>query len=90
MSFREEQCYLQCQMVYKLIIGEVKGCDWAPSACILDASAYNLDSICAKPCQAGSCKTDISLNVAWTGTDGSGAPLTSYGRDTYRLQNSFS
>ncbi|KAJ3302988.1 hypothetical protein HDV03_004268 [Kappamyces sp. JEL0829] len=69
--------------------GIVTGCDWAPSTCIAQPNTYNLDSICAVPCSTGSCNFNITMFVAWTGTDANSGTLTSYNRDLYRLQNAF-
>ncbi len=51
-------------VLFQLQQGQVKGCDWAPSKCVLDPNSYDLDSICAPGCPGGSCKTNITVFFA--------------------------
>ncbi|KAH9247310.1 hypothetical protein BASA81_015112 [Batrachochytrium salamandrivorans] len=66
----------------------VQTCDWAPTNCVANPNSYALDSICANACTGQTCRYNITLRVAWTGTDARGSTLTSYSRDIWRLQNS--
>ncbi|KAI8925563.1 hypothetical protein BC831DRAFT_498229 [Entophlyctis helioformis] len=68
--------------------GTVISCDWAPTNCIGSPNAYALDDICADACTSQTCGYNITLRVAWTGTDARGNTLNSYSRDIWRLKNS--
>ncbi|KAL2919818.1 hypothetical protein HK105_200735 [Polyrhizophydium stewartii] len=68
--------------------GQVSSCDWAPTNCVGSPNSYALDDICADSCTGQTCGYNITLRVAWTGTDARGSRLTSYSRDIWRLQNS--
>ncbi|KAI8899529.1 hypothetical protein BC833DRAFT_585339 [Globomyces pollinis-pini] len=69
--------------------GIVAGCDWAPSVCLASATTLELDSICADNCNLGKCNYNITMFLAWSGTDSNGNVLNSYNRDLYRLKNPF-
>lgn len=47
-----------------LIAGVIVGCDWAPSSCVGDPSAYVLDAICAYPCTNYNCNYNITVTFA--------------------------
>ncbi|KAI8925564.1 hypothetical protein BC831DRAFT_460472 [Entophlyctis helioformis] len=64
--------------------GRLVGFDWAPTACVL-TSCVCLDSICADYCPSRNC--NVTVRLAWTGTDRNKNVLRSYDRDVWRLQN---
>ncbi|KAJ8326830.1 hypothetical protein BDV3_001466 [Batrachochytrium dendrobatidis] len=75
-------------VLFSLRNGIVNSCNWAPTNCVASPNSYALDDICADACTGQTCGYNITLRVAWTGTDARGNTLTSYSRDIWRLQNS--
>ncbi|KAI8909264.1 hypothetical protein DFJ77DRAFT_116253 [Powellomyces hirtus] len=66
--------------------GELTRFEWFSTACTLSTCTC-LDSICTEPCPGNNC--DVTVYVAWAGTDGNGDELTSSQRDIWRFQNAF-
>ncbi|KAI8621693.1 hypothetical protein BC830DRAFT_134490 [Chytriomyces sp. MP71] len=60
------------------------GIQWAQTDCALAACSC-VESICAADCAIN--RANITVRVAWTGTDGNGAPLTSLGSDIWHFEN---
>ncbi|KAI8612715.1 hypothetical protein BC830DRAFT_538702 [Chytriomyces sp. MP71] len=60
------------------------GIQWAQTDCALAACSC-VESICAADCAIN--RANITVRVAWTGTDGNGAPLTSMGSDIWHFEN---
>lgn len=63
--------------------GRIASFDWAPTRCFL-SDCVCIDEICGAYCGAAR-NCDLTVRVAWAGTDGAMNQLTSYASDIYRL-----